>query len=182
MEAARLACRRCLVLGALGVAIDTFNRQVALILYVGAYVCGGWDAAVDAWQRIRLARLDVHFLMLAVAAGAAVIGAWREGALLLFLFSASGAMEHYAMGRTRREISALFRGAPKTARLLRGGTEEQVPVESLEPGMTVIVTAGEQIPADLEVLKGQTACDESSLTGESQPVPRKRGTLRFQAR
>ena len=167
----------CLVLGALGVAMDTVNRQVALILYVGAYVCGGWDAAVDAWQRIRLARLDVHFLMLAVAAGAAVIGAWREGALLLFLFSASGAMEHYAMGRTRREISALFRGAPKTARLLRGGTEQQVPVESLEPGMTVIVTAGEQIPADLEVLKGQTACDESSLTGESQPVPKEAGDI-----
>jgi Zn2+/Cd2+-exporting ATPase len=74
---------------------------------------------------LRKARLDVHFLMLAVAGGAALIGAWHEGALLLFLFSASGAMEHYAMGRTRREISVLFRGAPKTARVLRGGSEER---------------------------------------------------------
>jgi Zn2+/Cd2+-exporting ATPase len=64
-------------------------------------------------ERLRKARLDVHFLMLAVAGGAALIGAWREGALLLFLFSASGAMEHYAMGRTWREISVLFRGARK---------------------------------------------------------------------
>jgi Zn2+/Cd2+-exporting ATPase len=167
----------CLVLGGLGVAAETQNHSLALIFYAGAYLCGGWDAAKDAWVRIRQARLDVHFLMLAVAAGAAVIGAWREGALLLFLFSASGAMEHYAMGRTRREISALFRGAPKTARALRGSSEHEVPIESLERGMTVIVTAGEQIPADLEILKGETACDESSLTGESQPIPKETGDI-----
>ena len=167
----------CLVLGGLGVAAETVNHTVALISYAGAYLCGGWDAAKDAWKRIRQARLDVHFLMLAVATGAAVIGAWREGALLLFLFSASGAMEHYAMGRTRREISALLRGAPKTARVLRGGTEAQVPIESLEQGMTVIVTSGEQIPADLEILKGETACDESSLTGESLPISKEPGDI-----
>ncbi len=167
----------CLVLGGLGVAADTVNHSLALIFYAGAYLCGGWDAAKDAWERIRKARLDVHFLMLAVAAGAAVIGAWREGALLLFLFSASGAMEHYAMGRTRREISSLFRGAPKTARVLRGSSEHQIPIESLERGMTVLVTSGEQIPADLEILKGETACDESSLTGESQPIPKEPGDI-----
>ena len=167
----------CLFLGGLGVAADPLNHTLGLILYAGAYLCGGWDAAKDAWDRIRQARLDVHFLMLAVAAGAAVIGAWREGALLLFLFSASGAMEHYAMGRTRREISALLRGAPKTARVLRGGTEAQVPIESLEQGMTVMVTSGEQIPADLEILKGETACDESSLTGESLPISKEPGDI-----
>jgi Cd2+/Zn2+-exporting ATPase len=79
-------------------------------------------------------------------------------------------MEHYAMGRRRREISALLRSAPKTARILQGGAEHQVPIESLEPGMTVVVTSGEQIPADLEILKGETACDESSLTGESLQI------------
>jgi cation transport ATPase len=65
----------CLVLGGLGVALDLLNHSLALICYAGAYVCGGWDAAKDAWERIHHARLDVHFLMLAVAAGAAVIGA-----------------------------------------------------------------------------------------------------------
>ena len=167
----------CLILGILGALVDRVNQDVAWLLYVGAYLCGGWDAAIDAWERLRKARLDVHFLMLAVAGGAALIGAWREGALLLFLFSASGAMEHYAMGRTRREISALFRGAPKTARVLRGGSEEQVTVASLEPGMRVIVTSGEQIPADLEVLKGETACDESSITGESVPIRKEPGDV-----
>ena len=162
----------CLVFGLLGLTAEAFfkNQTASIVLYLAAYFCGGWDAAKDAWERVRKAQLDVHFLMLAVAIGAASIGAWREGALLLFLFSASGAMEHYAMGRTKNAISALFREAPKTARVLRSGKEESIPVEDLLPGMIVLLTAGEQIPADLEVVTGETDCDESSLTGESRPV------------
>ncbi|MFZ4681332.1 MAG: heavy metal translocating P-type ATPase [Terrimicrobiaceae bacterium] len=167
----------CLVFGLLGIAAESLfkNQTASIVLFLAAYLCGGWDAAKDAWERVRKAQLDVHFLMLAVAIGAASIGAWREGALLLFLFSASGAMEHYAMGRTKKAISALFREAPKTARVLRSGHEETIPVEDLVPGMIVLLTAGEQIPADLEVVKGETDCDESSLTGESRPVPKQPG-------
>jgi Cd2+/Zn2+-exporting ATPase len=84
-------------------------------------------------------------------------------------------MEHYAMGRTRRAIGALFREAPKTARVSQGGQEIEVPVDELAAGMMVVVTAGDQIPADLEVCKGDTECDESSLTGESRPVAKTPG-------
>jgi len=167
----------CLVFGSAGFVADHAGAPpwIALGFYLISYACGGWDAAVDAWARLRRAQLDVHFLMLAVAIGAASIGAWRDGALLLFLFSASGAMEHYAMGRTRRAIGALFREAPKTARVLEGGREIVVPVDDLVSGMTVLITAGDQIPADLEVRKGATECDESSLTGEARPVPKEPG-------
>ena len=167
----------CLLSGVLGLIGELLlhQRGAATILYLLAYFCGGWDAAGDAWERVRKGQLDVHFLMLAVAAGAGIIGAWREGALLLFLFSASGAMEHFAMGRTKKAIDALFRGAPKTARVLSGGREEQIPVEQLVPGMVVLVTTGEQIPADLEVIKGESACDESNMTGEAIPVAKRPG-------
>ncbi len=165
----------CLGFGLLGFASEHFLPQASLVFYLAAYLCGGWDAAKDAWERVRHAQLDVHFLMLAVAAGAASIGAWREGALLLFLFSASGAMEHYAMGRTKRAISALFRDAPKTARVLQDGLESTVAVEDLTAGMVLLVTAGDQIPADVEILKGETECDESSLTGESRPIAKAPG-------
>ena len=167
----------CLLFGALGLASELFlhQRGAATALYILAYLCGGWDSAGDAWERIRKGQLDVHFLMLAVAVGAGIIGAWREGALLLFLFSASGAMEHFAMGRTKKAIDALFRGAPKTARVLRDGLEEQLPVEQLVPRMIVLVTTGEQIPADFEVIKGESACDESNMTGESIPVAKRPG-------
>ena len=162
----------CLLFGITGLLSEHFHANNTLTrgLYLAAYLCGGWDAAGDAWERIRKGQLDVHFLMLAVAIGAALIGAWREGSLLLFLFSASGAMEHFAMGRTKRAISALFRGAPKTARILIEGREEQLPVEQLVAGMIVLITTGEQIPTDLEVIKGESACDESNLTGEAIPV------------
>ena len=167
----------CAVLGLAGWALDAAHAPwwAALTAYILAYLCGGWDAAGDAWERIKSGQLDIHFLMLAVAAGAAAIGAWREGALLLFLFSASGAMEHYAMGRTRREIGALLRGAPKTALVMENGKERDVPVDDLEPGMTVRVVAGGQIPVDLTITKGHSECDESNLTGESVPVPKTPG-------
>ena len=164
----------CLAFGLSGWGAERMNAPpwVVVPCFLLSYVCGGWDAAKDAWERVRRAQLDVHFLMIAVALGAASIGAWREGALLLFLFSASGAMEHFAMGRTRRAIGALFRAAPKTARVLKDGREEVVAVEALAAGMTILVTAGDQIPVDLEIRRGSTECDESSLTGESRPMPK----------
>jgi Cd2+/Zn2+-exporting ATPase len=167
----------CLLFGVFGLLSEWFfhNKDAATFLYLLAYLCGGWDAAGDAWERIRKGQLDVHFLMLSVAVGAGIIGAWREGALLLFLFSASGAMEHFAMGRTKKAIDALFRGAPKTARVLRDGVEEQIPVEQLVTGMIVLVTTGEQIPTDLEIIKGESACDESNMTGEAIPVTKRPG-------
>ncbi len=164
----------CAVFGLAGWALDAADAPAwaPLTAYLLAYLCGGWDAAGDAWDRLKSGQLDIHFLMLAVAAGAAAIGAWREGALLLFLFSASGAMEHYAMGRTRREIGALLRGAPKTALVIDDGHEREIPLEDLLPGMTVRVVAGGQIPVDMTITRGQSECDESNLTGEAVPVPK----------
>lgn len=162
----------CFLFGLFGLLAEFYFKTppLAILFYFCAYLTGGWDAAIDAWASLKKRHLEIHFLMLAVALGAASIGAWREGALLLFLFSASGAMEHFAMGRTKKAIDALFRGAPKTARILREGKEEIFPVEKLEPGMHVLVTSGEQIPADLEIIKGESSCDESNLTGEATPI------------
>ncbi|MCB1235866.1 MAG: cation-translocating P-type ATPase [Verrucomicrobiae bacterium] len=139
-------------------------------------LAGGWDAAGDAWEKIRLRQLDVHFLMLAVAAGAVSIGAWTEGALLLFLFSLSGALEHYALHRTHREINALTKAAPKTARvLLPDGRIEERPVNRLGAGDLLQLKPDEAFAADGEVVSGESAADESNLTGEAKPVPKAAG-------
>ncbi len=113
--------------------------QLPASVWIGCFlvsiVSGGWDAAKDAWEKIREGQLDIHFLMLAVAAGAMAIGAWHEGALLLFLFSFSGALEHYALHRTHREINALTKAAPKMARvILPDGRVEDRAVASLVVG------------------------------------------------
>ena len=151
---------------------DTRPTMLGYALYALAYLAGSWFAAEELWERLRKqGGLDVHFLMLAVAAGAAAVNQWNEGVVLLFLFSFAGALEHYAMERTQREISALFRDAPKVATQLdAAGHEVEIPVEQIRPGMRLIVKPGSQFPVDAEVAKGQTAADEANLTGEATPV------------
>jgi Cd2+/Zn2+-exporting ATPase len=147
-----------------------------IIFYVAACLAGGFYPAEEVWERLQKRTIDVHFLMLFVAAGAASIGAWGEGATLLFLFSFSGALEHYALGRTQKEIRSLFRDAPKTATALDElGREREVKVEQLKTGMRLLIKPGAQFPVDGEIAKGNTAADESNLTGEATPVEKKIG-------
>jgi len=169
----------CLVTGLMATMAQSFAAASVMVLplFGLSYICGAWDAAGESWARLRRGELDIHFLMLAVALGAALIGAWSEGALLLFLFSASGAMEHYAGARTQREIGALLRGAPKTATVLEADEEREAAVELLASGMQVRVRAGEQVPVDIRITRGESACDEANLTGESRPMPKQPGDL-----
>ncbi|MGZ0655512.1 heavy metal translocating P-type ATPase [Coraliomargarita sp. W4R72] len=163
-------------IGAVGVA----PAWVPIALYVAAMLAGGWDAFQDAREGLPKGELDIHFLMLAVAVGAASIGAWAEGALLLFLFSFSGALEHFALHRTRREIDSLFDAAPKTALLVdAAGNEREVPVSQVRVGDTLSVKPGGQFPVDAEVIEGKTAADESNLTGEANPVAKLKGDTVF---
>ncbi len=149
------------------------SQPYAIAGYILAYLAGSWFTAQEVWERMQKRTIDVHFLMLAVAVGSASIGAWGEGAMLLFLFSLSGALEHFALGRTQREIRSLFREAPKVAIVLDPhGHEHELAVEQLRQGMRLLVKPGAQFPVDAEILKGQTASDESNLTGEATPVPK----------
>ncbi len=159
----------CGVLGMAGYFLK--GSPASLYCYLAAYLAGGWFTTEEVWERLQEHAIDVHFLMLAVAAGSACIGAWGEGATLLFLFSLSGALEHFALGRTQREIRSLFKEAPKVATVLdAAGRESEVPVERLRRGMRLLIKPGAQFPVDGEIAKGQTASDESNLTGEAGPV------------
>ncbi len=163
----------CGVAGLAAYATSRFGGPAWLekTLYAVALVAGGWDAAIDSWENIRRRKLDIHFLMLAVAAGAVAVGAWGEAVLLLFLFSGAGAMEEYALDRTQREVSALLHTAPKEATLVAAdGTHRVVSVGDLKVGDRLLVKPGEMFAADGDVVKGETASDESTLTGESVPV------------
>jgi len=151
-----------------------------LPLFIASYLCGAWFTAQEVWEHLRESKVDVHFLMLTVAIGSASIGAWGEGSVLLFLFSLSGALEHYAMGRTQREISSLFKSAPKSATVLDDNHAEQiVPVEKLATGMRLLIKPGDQFPVDAELVSGSTAADESNLTGEAAPVEKRIGDTVF---
>ncbi len=163
--------------GWFGLGAWFFRAQpFSIWLFLAAYVAGGWYPAIEVWERLRKRAIDVHLLMLAVAAGSASIGAWGEGAALLFLFSLSGALEHFALGRTQREIRALFREAPKFAAVLDAeGRERATKVEAVVRGMRLLIRPGAYFPVDAEIVKGETAADESNLTGEATPVEKRPG-------
>ncbi|MCC6235280.1 MAG: heavy metal translocating P-type ATPase, partial [Verrucomicrobiales bacterium] len=168
---AALACGLCALAGW---ALSPHPAGQGLFLL--AVLAGAWFPSIETWERLRERKLDIHLLMLAVAAGAASIGAWAESAALLFLFSLSGALEHYAMDRTHREIRSLTHRAPKEAVILDAqGQEQRIAVDALAPGMRALVRPGELFPVDAELLTGATAADESALTGESAPVEKQRG-------
>lgn len=141
------------------------------VLYLLAMLAGGWDALKDVRENLPKGELDIHFLMLAVAVGASLVGAFGEGALLLFLFSTSSALEEFALYRTRREINALLHAAPKQAtRVLPDGSHQSVAVGAVQIDDRLLVRPGEQFPVDAVVLSGRTAADESNLSGEARPV------------
>jgi Cd2+/Zn2+-exporting ATPase len=165
-----------LLCGACALAAVLVDGSWALPLFIASYLCGSWFTAQEVWEHLRQRKLDVHFLMLTVALGSASIGAWGEGAVLLFLFSFSSALEHYAMGRTQREISALFKFAPKSATVLdEQHHESTVAIEQLVAGMRLLIKPGDQFPVDAELVSGATAADESNLTGEATPVEKRVG-------
>lgn len=169
----------CLIAGIAGWLLKEHSALASMAFYGIACLAGIWDLAQDVWKSAKEKEFGTNFLMLLVAVGAAFIGAYGEAAVLLFLFSASAAMERFAHGRTSREINALLHSAPKTANLLEGDKEREVPVSELKRGQLVRVTSGQQVPVDIELTQGESACDESSLTGEAEPVNKEVGDTAF---
>ncbi|HAL39807.1 MAG TPA: cadmium-translocating P-type ATPase [Polaromonas sp.] len=156
------------------------NAHFASLGLLGAsLLVGGYYAMRDAWQSIRERQLDIDVLMIVAAMGAAALGKWAEGALLLVLFSLGHALEHLAMDRARHAIEALADLAPKTALVLRNGVEVELAVEALLRGDTVLVRPGQRIPADGKVLEGSSAVDQAAITGESMPVDKTVGAAVF---
>ena len=151
-------------------------------LYVGAYGFGGFFTVREAFDNLRLKRFEIDTLTLVAAAGAAALGAWAEGALLLFLFSLGHALEHYAMGRAKRAIEALAELAPRTATVRRDGETKELAVEDLVVGDVVIVRPNERLPADGFVVKGASSVNQAPVTGESIPVDKRTVDDRARAR
>jgi Cd2+/Zn2+-exporting ATPase len=152
-----------------------FNSVAAPGCFVVAYLTGGWFAIQDVWSGLKQRKIDIQFLMMAVAIGTLFVGAWTEGATLLFLFSLSNALEQFANYRTRKSIESLLKVAPKHALKRAASSWIEVPVERVEPGDELLVKPGELFPVDGVMIEGATSADESALTGEAIPVVKQIG-------
>ncbi|WP_068783541.1 heavy metal translocating P-type ATPase [Paenibacillus phocaensis] len=165
-----------LMLAAWAWGIQGTMPWISVALYIAAYAVGGFVKAREGLITLVKERdLDVNLLMIAAALGAASIGYWNEGAMLIFIFALSGAMESFASDRSRKDISALIAMKPDTALRVGGDGMEVVPVEALETGDLLLVKPGEVIPADGTIRTGSSAVNQSAITGESIPVDKQPG-------
>ncbi len=146
-------------------------KGLYLTLFLATYFFGGFFTVKEAAQSIRRGKFEVDFLMIVAALGAAAVGKFSEGAVLLFLFSLGHALEEFAMSRASKSIDALAELAPRTAmRRLPSGVVEEIPIEDVAVGDRLAVLPDTRVPADGYVLDGTSSVDQAAVTGESIPV------------
>ncbi|MBD2433736.1 MULTISPECIES: heavy metal translocating P-type ATPase [Fischerella] len=173
---AALACALFLLCGWFALHLGFLGW--ALLLLPIAYVIGGYESAREGLTTlIKEKELDVDLLMIVAALGAAGLGLWRreyyliiDGAILILIFAISGALEGYAMQRTERSIRSLMSLTQDTARVVRRGKEEVIPIKQLQVGDEIIVKPGELIPTDAVIVEGYSTLNQAAITGESLPV------------
>lgn len=160
------------ILIAAGWIFDKYEAPAASITaYILAFLIGGFAKAKEGIEEtIANKELNVEMLMIFAAIGSAIIGYWTEGAILIFIFAVSGALETYTMNKSHKEISALMEIQPEEALLINDGIEEKVHVSQLAIGDHILVKPGERVPSDGKIITGTTTIDEAAITGESIPV------------
>ncbi len=144
----------------------------AVALYAVAIIAGGYTIARAGVTALRAGRIDMNVLMSISVIGAAILGEWSEGAMVVVLFSIGTTLQAVTFDRTRNAIRSLLDLTPQEARVVRSGIETTVAAASLEVGDVVRVRPGERLPADGEVIDGTSAVNQAAITGESMPVDR----------
>ena len=138
-------------------------------VFLAAMVIAGAGFARAGWQSARVGRFDMNVLMSLSSIGAALLGEWSEGATVVVLFALGGTLQSLTLDRTRGAIRALMDLSPPEALLVDGATTRPVPVAALALGDLVRVKPGARVPADGRIVEGDSALDESAITGESLP-------------
>jgi len=165
-----ILCGVLLLIGFLSAKLFDTAGWIPLASYIMSYCFGGFFITIEASKKIPKGEFDIDFLMIAAAAGAAYIGSWAEGALLLFLFSLGHALEHYAMNKAKKSIKALGNLSPKMALVKRNGNLEAIPIEDLKINDIIVVKTNTKIAADGVIVSGSSSVNQAPITGESIPI------------
>ncbi|MEB7539893.1 zinc/cadmium/mercury/lead-transporting ATPase [Pantoea anthophila] len=171
---------RMLLLLALLVLLSSVLGQFAPAwgdrLFVLTTLIGLAPVARGAWQRLRSGSpFTIETLMTLASAGALIIGAHAEAAMVLLLFQLGEQLEGYAAARARSGVTRLMALRPESAIRLQQGQRTEVPLAALRPGDRIEVAAGSRLPVDGRLISPLASFDESALTGESLPVTRASG-------
>ena len=172
----------CAVALGVGWLVERFEfapSAAQITLAIVAFGAGGGLSTARALRGLYHGTVSIDLLMVTAAVGAAAVGAWIEGGILLFLFSLSSTLEQFALHRTRRAIEALLDLRPAEATVRRPDGERRIPAAEIEIGDVVVVRPGERLPADGVVVVGTSSVDQSPMTGESIPVDKTVGDAVF---
>ena len=162
-----------LVLLLAGYAVSTANGDntwLSIALFLAAIAIGGFSLIKEGLMNLTKLEFDMSTLMTIAVIGAALIGDWAEGAVVVFLFSVSEALESYSIDKARNSIASLIELAPTTAIVLRNNQEFEVDVEDLGISDVILIKPGQKIAMDGEVIQGDSSVNQAAITGESLPV------------
>lgn len=159
-----------IVIGFISLFTNGEENIVTTLLFLAAILIGGYSLFKVGFQNLLRLDFDMKTLMTVAIIGAAIIGEWAEGAIVVILFAISESLERFSMDRARQSIRSLMDIAPKEALVRRNGQEILVDVESVAIGDVMIVKPGQKIAMDGLVVKGYSAVNQAAITGESVPV------------
>ena len=164
----------------IGLVLHILKLQPALIstiLLLASYGLMGWEVLADSAKSIRKGQIfDENFLMAIATIGAICIGCWEEAAGVMLFFRLGELFEHIAVERSRKSVMDAIDMRPETVQIFtEDGSTEIIPAEYVQPGDRILVRAGDRIPVDGIILKGESTVDTAAMTGEPVPVTVRKG-------
>src|SRR3989344_3347534 len=155
----------------IGLALDLAGKDTASHFVLGvAAIANSIPIIIDILRDLRSGKYGVDILAATAIITSVIMGEYWAGMIIVLMLTGGEALEDYAEGRAKTELTALLERAPRTAHVLRGRKTIDIPAREVKPNDKIIIRAGELVPVDAVVIDGQASFDESSLTGESMPA------------
>lgn len=145
------------------------------LAFGSAIIIGGYGLLLKGIRNLFRLQFDMNTLMTVAILGAAAIGEWGEGAVVVVLFAISEALERYSMNKARQSIRLLMDIAPKEALIRRGSEELTIDVDDIRVGDIMIVKPGQKLAMDGVVIRGTSTVNQAAITGESVPAAKTAG-------
>lgn len=157
----------------LALVSQVVNGEDALLtegLFILAIIIGGFSLFKEGFSDLFKLDFSMESLMTIAIIGAAIIGEWTEGSIVVILFAISEALERFSMDKARQSIRSLMDIAPKEALIRRSNVEQMINVSKIEVGDIMIIKPGQKIAMDGQVIKGHSSVNQAAITGESVPI------------